>query len=175
MFSMLMSAVVVVSSSSVSIGQSLVFGDDLVLEDNTSVVFNIFATSPSVCRLGSIPDPACTPGEVLPIGVDVICHQPSSARRHVSIEMKRQVFAEYNVSIPDHWEGQWEIDHLVPVCAAGASTLANLWPQAAPDYHLKDKAEDWGCREVCAGRMPLADFQHQMETDWRVIYARMPK
>jgi len=50
--------------------------------------------------------------------------------------MRKEVFARYG--IPWSERNGWTVDHLIPCELAGASTLANLWPQRILDAEKKD-------------------------------------
>jgi hypothetical protein len=136
-----------------------------------------FLPDAAVCKTGTFPDPACTTGDVLPIGVDVVCKQSTRYRRNVNETTKRAVFEEYGISWPQP-EGAYEVDHFVPLALAGSDSTINLWPEAAeprPGYHEKDAVELFLYHQVCSGRMTLLDAQTQIKTNWLTIYERMPK
>jgi hypothetical protein len=67
-----------------------------------------------------------------------------------------------------------EIDHLVSLELGGADTMANLWPQCSmgyegwqgPGFRDKDRFENYLHRQVCSGRLPLAEAQFQIASDW---------
>jgi hypothetical protein len=120
--------------------------------------------------LNAEPDPACTPGAIFP---DVTATQvcvPGYARsvRDMSVETKRQIYAEYGLGYPQA-PGAYEVDHLVSLELAGSNDIANLWPEAAqptPGFHQKDGFEDWLHDQVCSGAISLADAQTEIATDW---------
>ena len=60
--------------------------------------------------------------------------------------------------------GDYELDHLVPLCLGGSNAAANLWPQPSPDYHVKDELEFALCSYVCQGKVPLA--QAEIADNW---------
>lgn len=67
------------------------------------------------------PDPALTPGDVFPVGVDQICVSGYSSRvRNVSTATKDAAYAEYH--IVSHTTGQYEVDHLIPLENSAAPT-----------------------------------------------------
>ncbi len=73
-----------------------------------------------------------------------------------------KVLRDYNmpaITMDDH-----ELDHLVPLCLGGNNSAANLWPQAAPDDHVKDELETTLCDAVCLGKVPQA--QSEIASDW---------
>ena len=54
--------------------------------------------------------------------------------------------------------------------------IANLWSEPSeprPGFHEKDKVEDYLHREVCAGRMDLADAQRAIAMDWVKVYRQV--
>ena len=114
---------------------------------------------------GLLPDPACTPGAVATTDLAVICGTSTRGRRDVSRELRRAAFAEYGLS-PRQPPGSYEVDHLVPLELGGSNELGNLWPEAAPGFHDKDRVEDDLHRRVCAGRMTLAEAQREIASDW---------
>jgi hypothetical protein len=70
----------------------------------------------------------------------------------------------------------YEEDHLVPLCLAGApQDPANLWPQ--PRFgewsaDRKDALETKLCRLACDGKVPLAEAQREIATDWIAAYRK---
>jgi hypothetical protein len=75
--------------------------------------------------------------------------------------------------------GDYEEDHLIPLVLGGSpSDARNLWPEpwVSTDgwrADRKDELETVLARLVCAGRMPLADAQRAMATDWTAAYGRV--
>jgi hypothetical protein len=139
-------------------------------------VFAVFSlawapTSPTKhdqCRvMGSLPDPTCTPGAIATTDLRLVCRTSTRGRRHVPRNVRRQVFVAYGLS-PDQPQGAYEIDHLIPLELGGSNSLANLWPQAAPEFHDKDRAEDTLHHRVCSGKMTLDEAQRMIATDWTV-------
>jgi hypothetical protein len=131
---------------------------------------------------GSLPDRACTPGDVLPeMTAESLC---SSTFRTETIRdsatspsEKRRVYEMYNIPHPLNNRGHsqaCEIDHLVPLELGGTDTMANLWPQCSPGYagwqgggfRDKDRFENYLHRQVCSGSLSLAEAQFQIGTDW---------
>jgi hypothetical protein len=135
------------------------------------------------CRVnGSLPDPECTPGDIIASETrEVICDpnfRTSRVRNSVTTPAeKARVYQMYNIPHPRQNRGPdqvCEIDHLVPLELGGNDTIANLWPQCTPGYagwpgagfHDKDGFENYLRRQVCAGRISLAEAQRQIATDW---------
>lgn len=83
--------------------------------------------------------------------------------------LKRVRMTEYNLAgrVSDY-----ELDHMVPLELGGCPDCdANLWMEPWPDAREKDRVENYLHREVCAGRMPLAEAQQRIMNDW---YALLP-
>lgn len=107
------------------------------------------------------PDPVLTPGLVRPLNGGQVCGTVwGRDRRHVTLAMRRHVFASYGIS----WSARrsYEVDHLVPRELGGADDVRNLWPQLWPEAHVKDRVENALHRAVCEGSRTLADAQAQM-------------
>lgn len=68
----------------------------------------------------------------------------------------------------------WEEDHFISLEIGGNPTSpSNLWPEPWADpwgAHKKDRYENYLHREVCAGRMTLAQAQQAITTDWVAGY-----
>lgn len=118
------------------------------------------------------PDPSLTPGVVDPAAtLKVICVRGYTSRagvRHVTEATKRKVYAEYGYD-PRRF-GKAEVDHLISLELGGSNDVRNLWPQSfvtTPwNAHVKDKLENRLHALVCAGKLPLAQAQHAIATDW---------
>jgi len=117
---------------------------------------------------GLLPDPACTPGAVATRDPRIICGTATRARRRVPREARRRVFAAYGLS-PNPAPGAYEIDHLIPLELGGDNSMANLWPEAAPGFHDKDRVEDLLHRRVCSGLTPVDEAQKAIATAWTAI------
>lgn len=117
---------------------------------------------------GLLPDPACTPGAIATTDLHVVCRTSTRGRRRVPRDVRRRVFAAYGMD-PHQRPGAYEIDHLIPLELGGSNGIANLWPQAAPGFHDKDRVEDSLHRRVCSGNMTLDQAQRMMATDWAAI------
>ncbi len=125
----------------------------------------------------ALPDPACTPGAILPDATkDQICVSGyASTTRNVPTSEKDKVYAEYG--IVSHTAGQYEVDHLISLELGGSNGIANLWPEPAdprPGFHEKDKVENYLHQQVCAGAMTLQQAQYQIAHDWMGVYNSMP-
>jgi hypothetical protein len=129
------------------------------------------ATNATGCAArGPLPDPACSPGAVGTTDLAVICGQGTRERRHVTEATRRAVFEAYGA--PWDERAGYEVDHLISLELGGSNDVANLWPEPAeprPGFHEKDAVENYLHREVCAGRMPLAEAQRVIATDWTKV------
>ncbi len=129
----------------------------------------VLAASAAVGEDLARPDPIMTPGAVDPhVTLADICTGHTKERRHVSPATRAKVLRDYNVS--DAASVGMELDHLIPLALGGANTAANLWPQPAPDYEIKDKLEVELQRRVCAAWRTLAPAEadevlHQEQRD----------
>lgn len=121
------------------------------------------------------PDPAMTPGAVLPVTKEDICVPGYSKKvRNVPVSVKRKVYAAYGII--SHKSGEYEIDHLISLQLGGSNSVKNLWPQSyltQPwNAHVKDALENRLHSEVCKGNINLAMAQHEIATDWIGAYQK---
>ena len=134
-------------------------------------------------RAAELPDRKLTPGTVnSAISEDQYraqCHTKGWTRLYrppVSFtnSLKKLQMKEYGYPLARIRD--YEEDHLVPLCLAGGpEDPANLWPQ--PRFgewraDRKDTLEAKLCRLVCDGRVPLAEAQREIATDWIVAYRK---
>ena len=123
--------------------------------------------------LGALPDPGCTPGAAMDISVDEVCTTPTARLRHVTSEMKRQVFVAYGLAFPQAAR-RFQVDHLIPLELGGSNDIANLWPEPrgqTAGYHQKDLVENELHRRVCKEKsMTLSEAQRIIATDWLRFY-----
>ena len=134
-------------------------------------------------RSGELPDRRLTPGTIN----TAISEQQYRAQCHVkgwtrpyrpgvsfTNSLKRLQMKRYGYPLADI--ADYEEDHLVPLCLAGApQDPANLWPQ--PRFgewsaDRKDKLEAKLCRLACDGKVPLAEAQREIATDWIEAYRK---
>lgn len=120
------------------------------------------------------PDPALTPGAVLPgVTAAEVC-KPGYSRgvRNVPPAEKAQVFKRYGVKdVP----GAYEVDHFVSLELGGSNDISNLWPEPyapAPGAREKDKVENYLHAQVCSGAMTLAQAQDAIRSDWYAVYRK---
>jgi hypothetical protein len=132
---------------------------------------------------GELPDRKLTPGTVnAAISEEQYraqCHTKGWTRLYrppVSFtnSLKKLQMKEYGY--PPTRIRDYEEDHVVPLCLAGApQDPANLWPQ--PRFgewsaDRKDKLEAKLCRLACDGKVPLAEAQREIATDWIAAYRK---
>jgi hypothetical protein len=115
-----------------------------------------------------LPDAKLTPGDTFPgVTTGEVCTPGwSREHRHVTEEMRDQVYAEYGRTRgPDCCE----VDHLIPLELGGSNDMKNLWPEPEeprPGWSEKDQLENELHAEVSAGKMPLADAQRGIAANW---------
>jgi hypothetical protein len=123
-----------------------------------------------------LPDLTRTPGVFRKnLTQNQICHTKWGLdKRHVTLAMKKQVFAEYGISYSRHSE--FEVDHLVSRELGGADVVRNLWPQSyitQPwNARRKDRLENYLHRLLCNHQITLAEARKEIINDWRVAYKR---
>jgi hypothetical protein len=144
----------------------------------------VLAASWNVASLGGeLPDRRLTPGTVnAAISEEQYraqCHTKGWTRLYrppigFTSSLKKLQMKEYGYPLADRRD--YEEDHLIPLCLAGApQDPANLWPQPrfgewSADH--KDTLEAKLCRLVCDGRVPLAEAQREIATDWIAAYRK---
>jgi len=132
-----------------------------------------------------LPDSKTTPGDTVTADTQTVC-VPGYARRerNVSVALKRQVYALYGVHPSTQTRngkrvrGCCEVDHLISLELGGSNDIKNLWPEPylpRPGARQKDVLENWLHKQVCSGKMPLADAQRAISTDWYAPYLATKK
>lgn len=127
------------------------------------------------------PDPSITPGLAASADEGDVCSRDGGtySQRHrlsQTPEVKRQVLARYGISWADRRDV--EDDHLLPLCAGGADSVVNRWPQPRSGEwtaSMKDELEAYACRHVCdLHSVSLAEAQSWFiaPADWRQAYCR---
>lgn len=131
------------------------------------------------------PNPHVTPGAVNPavdqanIGETICARGYSRSIRppeEYTQRLKHLGIRQYGYS--DHRLRDYEEDHLISLALGGSPTDPhNLWPE--PHHviggwgsYTKDRLEDRLHRLVCQRRVPLAQAQHDIATDWIAAYKR---
>jgi hypothetical protein len=121
------------------------------------------------------PDPACTPGETLPVTKEDVCQKGYAGQvRSVSPATKNAVYVEYGIT--SRGRGEYEVDHLISLELGGSNSIRNLWPQPAaptPGFHQKDRVENYLHQQVCSGALSLREAQQLIVTQWKTVFASM--
>lgn len=123
-----------------------------------------------------------TPGEIRTTDKDEICGHRTGEFRDVSATTKIAARRAYGLMSPNagwcagtdsNGKQGCEEDHRVPLTVGGGNTpgsIRNIWPQR-PDgpfgYHVKDRCEDRVGRDICTGKISVADAQAVFLGDWR--------
>jgi len=125
-------------------------------------------------HLAHLPDPALTPGDVLPMTVSDICVPGYSSKvRNVTEAVKNQVYLEYGIT--SHAPGSYEVDHLISLELGGSNSIRNLWPEpyfGDLNAHVKDRIENKLHALVCDGQLDLPTAQQEIATDWIAAYIK---
>ena len=108
------------------------------------------------------PDATMTPGAVCDTGSTR--RYPEGVlycQRDVDRDLKRDLFRRYDVQLGYETQemprGDFKIDHFIPLCAGGANTAENLWPQHKSVYAITDPLEPLVCEKMSEGRLKQAD------------------
>ena len=96
---------------------------------------------------------------------------PGYSRSHRMPESESQAIKR-SMLPPDGRMGDYELDHIVPICLGGSNDRNNLQLQPWSEARAKDDLEVAACRAVCQGRLPLAEARTWF-TDWRIGYRRL--
>ena len=82
------------------------------------------------CRLGALPDRACSPGATMSGLTQAVLCAPgfsTASIRNVPESEKHRVEVEYGLA-PGAYGSRLEIDHIVPLELGGSNDIANLFP-----------------------------------------------
>jgi hypothetical protein len=129
----------------------------------------------SACSFAQqLPNSQLTPGIIRTSDAREICSPKFRTKpfRLTTAKMKKDVCAAYHVARCPR-ANVMELDHLVPLELGGADDERNLWPQMAPEFHWKDQLENYLRRQVCDGKMQLAEAQICLQADWFGCYQRL--
>lgn len=144
-------------------------------------VLSLLAVPASASDL-TIPRSDLTPGLTRALSLKKICSTKWGRDvRHVTNKIKLTVYHNYGLSGPDDSECKMdkrgrkcEIDHLIPRSLGGADNIKNLWPQPYGTMPWnavrKDRLETKLSREVCSGRLSLAEARAMISPDYRPAY-----
>lgn len=113
-------------------------------------------------RFPKNPDLTQTPGR--------LCTTPTEYRypekiayceRDVDTYTKNSIIAKYDTlfgyEIRSMKRMDFKIDHLIPLCAGGANSEDNLWPQHKSVYNITDPLEPVVCEKMAQGKLKQAD------------------
>lgn len=121
------------------------------------------------------PNKTITPGDIMSSNITQICAENySEDARDVDQSLKDQIYRTYKLS-PIQPEGDFQIDHLVPLGLGGSNDARNLWPQPLkprPGYKEKDVLERYYHEQVCNGKMDLREAQAVMANNWFSGYVK---
>jgi len=119
------------------------------------------------------PDSDLTPGDVLTSNTSIICQAGyTKTVRDVPLSLRKEVYAEYDVPYPAP-AGSFEVDHFLPLELGGSNDIKNLWLEPAPEFHEKDKVENYLHDQVCNHGMDIEEAQREIVTDWYAIYLQI--
>ena len=99
-----------------------------------------------------------------------LCDTPTTHRypeninyceRNVDPYTKKAIIQKYDslfgYTIESMDRKDFKIDHLIPLCAGGANSTENLWPQHKSVYEVTDPIEPLVCQKMEAGKLLQAD------------------
>lgn len=119
----------------------------------------------------TLPDPACTPGAIDPAVTQATINSTicvsgwtATVRPSSSVTGRYERLSAADYTAPQGTTGEY--DHLVPLVLGGANATSNLWPQPGRVPNAKDPVEVALAKLVCAGKVPLAEAQRRIATDW---------
>jgi hypothetical protein len=120
----------------------------------------------------AFPDARLTPGAAFDATAQQVCTPGySKSVRNVSTAEKDQVYRSYGIT--SDADGQYEVDHLIPLEIGGANDIRNLWPEPAeprPGFHEKDKLEDALHALICNGSLDIHVAQQEVIHNWFASY-----
>ena len=122
-----------------------------------------------------LPSPTLTPGAVASTDTALVCEKDYPARsRNVTNTTKNKVYALHKVDKAQCIKG-CKIDHLIPLSIGGSNDMTNLWPhEYGADWTVfqKTRLEVRLRKEVCTGKMPIAEAQECVRKDWTQCFQR---
>jgi hypothetical protein len=139
------------------------------------IIFCFFLQGTAQTNLPILPDSLITPGDTFPGALENICRKGYTKEvRNVSKATKEKVFKLYKIT--QHKQGEFEIDHLIPLTIGGNNNIKNLWPQSyltEPwNAHKKDRLENRLRRLICTGKITLQEAQYAIAHDWIAAYIK---
>jgi hypothetical protein len=155
-----------------------VFARSSLITESASIGTTLFVkrrTRTAGCALGIEPDRACSPGAYEGTRTAaVLCDKAfhTGDVRAVSDGLKHEVEVEYGLE-PKRYGNTLEIDHIISLELGGSNDIANLYPELAPGYHVKDVLENRLHALVCAGKMTLHSAQSHLAANWVKLYTKV--
>jgi 5-methylcytosine-specific restriction endonuclease McrA len=98
------------------------------------------------------------------VTVEDVCTSGYARRtRDVNQRMRRAVYRGHGI-----WyvEGNFEVDHKIPLCLGGTNDYENLQPLDKKEARAKARIDGHLCREVCRGNLTLEEARERIK-DWR--------
>jgi hypothetical protein len=153
-------------------------GPTRIAETSTVETATSAPATTATCHVrGPLPDPVCTPGATDPrVTQDTVTSTVCVAGYTKTVRppasytdgLKREQMVRYGLTGSP---AEYEEDHLIPLALGGHPTdPRNLWPQPRRSIggraEDKDAVEDALHRDLCAGRITLADAQRRIAADW---------
>ena len=126
-------------------------------------------------KLARIPTAAARPVPTAP-GSPAACsaHPASIPARSATCPTRINLAAEVEYGLqPRGYGATLEIDHIVSLELGGSNSVANLYPERAPGFHVKDKLENRLHQMVCSGTITLRAAQQGIATNWQILYAHV--
>ena len=152
---------------------SLLFVSIALISSNTVFATYGVQTKTSGCVANQIlPDSACSPGAILTTDPKVICVSGyTKTVRNVTESTKKKVFKEYGIPYTQH--GNYEVDHIISLELGGSNDISNLYPESyliKNGARTKDIFENYLHKQICNGKMDVAEAQRQISSDWFTNY-----
>jgi hypothetical protein len=121
----------------------------------------------------ALADPALNPEVTQATINDTICAPGYSnvvrPSWYESAKLKRQLLEARGETWDD--APKYQLDHIIPLCLGGSATdPSNLQLEPSDEAYRKDRVEIQAMRCVCAGKVTLAEAQHDLVTDWQAAY-----
>ena len=131
----------------------------------------------SGCVLGSRPDRRCSPGAYYAGLTTALLCSPSLhaiGTGDVPKSERHAVEAEYGLAPrADGRSRHLEVDHIISLDLGGSNDIANLFPQTAAGYHVKDELENRLHQLLCSGAINLHTAQVGIAANWQALYKQV--
>ncbi len=116
-------------------------------------------------NVGEDIDRALSPGAIASTNVADVC-LPGFADRHGSISQQRanEVFDRYGIQYNSRL--RYRVTFVIGPGIGGSNDIRNLWPVDVHTMERKDAVDTDLQEAVCSGRIPLAEAQRRVRTDW---------